>query len=395
MSVGGTLRDRRRRSCCGWTCARRTSASAGACGCVPGHGGGAPPGARQPAAARGAVLRAPRGRESKRLGSDSAPYCVRRSRLRVSMGAMAESRSSPPTSRSWRSTRIANAANTQLTHGGGVAAAIATAGGAGGAGRVLRARADRLGEAVETTAGAMPARWVIHAATMELGGPTPSRRSSSVRRARRWPRPRSSGALAGAGGLRDRRGGFLSTRPPRSWSAPPAATPAGLERSCSPCTARRRSEPSARPVSPSRSSVAPDSFKGTFSAHEVAAAIAEGLRGAGREARSCPSPTAARARWRCSSALSAARSAPPRPPTRSAGRWRRRRAALRRLGRRRDGAGQRARARRRGERDAWAASTRGTGELIAAAAEAGASSIVVTVGGSATTVTAAPAHWRH
>lgn len=29
-----------------------------------------------------------------------------------------------------------------------------------------------LGEAVETTAGDMPARFVIHAATMELGGPT-------------------------------------------------------------------------------------------------------------------------------------------------------------------------------------------------------------------------------
>jgi O-acetyl-ADP-ribose deacetylase (regulator of RNase III) len=29
-----------------------------------------------------------------------------------------------------------------------------------------------LGEAVETTAGQMPSRWVIHAATMELGGPT-------------------------------------------------------------------------------------------------------------------------------------------------------------------------------------------------------------------------------
>jgi O-acetyl-ADP-ribose deacetylase len=29
-----------------------------------------------------------------------------------------------------------------------------------------------LGEAVETTAGDMPARWVIHAATMEPGGPT-------------------------------------------------------------------------------------------------------------------------------------------------------------------------------------------------------------------------------
>ena len=37
------------------------------------------------------------------------------------------------------------------------------------------------------------------------------------------------------------------------------------------------------------------------------------------------------------------------------------------------------------ERDAWAASTRGTGELIAAAAAAGAQVIVVAVGGSATT----------
>jgi len=38
-----------------------------------------------------------------------------------------------------------------------------------------------------------------------------------------------------------------------------------------------------------------------------------------------------------------------------------------------------------GERDAWAASTRGTGELIVAAVEAGASELLVTVGGSATT----------
>jgi glycerate 2-kinase len=37
------------------------------------------------------------------------------------------------------------------------------------------------------------------------------------------------------------------------------------------------------------------------------------------------------------------------------------------------------------ERDAWAASTRGTGELIVAAVEAGASNVIVTVGGSATT----------
>src|SRR5215210_325334 len=67
---------------------------------------------------------------------------------------------------------IANAANTELKHGGGVAAAISRA-----AGPELQRESDRkaaigLGEAVETTAGRMPARWVIHAATMELGGPT-------------------------------------------------------------------------------------------------------------------------------------------------------------------------------------------------------------------------------
>jgi O-acetyl-ADP-ribose deacetylase len=67
---------------------------------------------------------------------------------------------------------IANAANTQLMHGGGVAGAIQRA-----AGQALeeesRAKAPiGLGEAVETTAGEMPSRWVIHAATMELGGPS-------------------------------------------------------------------------------------------------------------------------------------------------------------------------------------------------------------------------------
>jgi O-acetyl-ADP-ribose deacetylase (regulator of RNase III) len=67
---------------------------------------------------------------------------------------------------------IANAANTQLRHGGGVAGAISGAGGP-----EVQAESDRLapvglGEAVETSAGEMPSRWVIHAATMELGGPT-------------------------------------------------------------------------------------------------------------------------------------------------------------------------------------------------------------------------------
>ena len=67
---------------------------------------------------------------------------------------------------------IANAANTQLKHGGGVAGAISRAGGP----EVQRESDERapigLGDAVETTAGEMPARSVIHAATMELGGPT-------------------------------------------------------------------------------------------------------------------------------------------------------------------------------------------------------------------------------
>jgi O-acetyl-ADP-ribose deacetylase len=67
---------------------------------------------------------------------------------------------------------IANAANTQLMHGGGVAGAIQRA-----AGQALaeesRAKAPiGLGDAVETTAGDMPSRWVIHAATMEPAGPT-------------------------------------------------------------------------------------------------------------------------------------------------------------------------------------------------------------------------------
>jgi O-acetyl-ADP-ribose deacetylase (regulator of RNase III) len=67
---------------------------------------------------------------------------------------------------------IANAANTELRHGGGVAGAIVRAGG-----RTIQEESDRkapieLGEAVATEAGELPAKWVIHAATMHLGGPT-------------------------------------------------------------------------------------------------------------------------------------------------------------------------------------------------------------------------------
>jgi O-acetyl-ADP-ribose deacetylase (regulator of RNase III) len=67
---------------------------------------------------------------------------------------------------------IANAANTELRHGGGVAGAISRAGGPEVQAESDRAAPIALGEAVETTAGEMPCRWVIHAATMELGGPT-------------------------------------------------------------------------------------------------------------------------------------------------------------------------------------------------------------------------------
>ena len=83
---------------------------------------------------------------------------------------------------------IANAANTELRHGGGVAGAISRAGGPE-VQRESDARAPiGLGDAVETTAGEMPCRWVIHAATMELGGPTSaeiirSATASTLRRA--------------------------------------------------------------------------------------------------------------------------------------------------------------------------------------------------------------------
>jgi O-acetyl-ADP-ribose deacetylase len=67
---------------------------------------------------------------------------------------------------------IANAANTSLVHGGGVAGAISRAGGPLIDSESRSVAPIGLGEAVSTSGGDMPCQWVIHAATMELGGPT-------------------------------------------------------------------------------------------------------------------------------------------------------------------------------------------------------------------------------
>jgi glycerate 2-kinase len=132
--------------------------------------------------------------------------------------------------------------------------------------------------------------------------------------------------------------------------------------------------------------VAPDSFKGTFSAREVAHAIAEGLREAGREAEELPVADGGEGTMEV---LVTALGGELRTVTVSDPLGRPVEAGFALLP---DGSAVVEMAQASGlslvpeaERDAWAASTRGTGELIAAAVEAGAAKLVVTVGGSATT----------
>ncbi|MEA2193689.1 MAG: glycerate 2-kinase [Solirubrobacteraceae bacterium] len=136
-----------------------------------------------------------------------------------------------------------------------------------------------------------------------------------------------------------------------------------------------------------RALVAPDSFKGTFDAATVAEAIAEGLRDAGWETDACPVADGGEGTLgllveALGGELVELRAADP-------------------LGRRVDCAfglvddgataivemAQASGLARvaPGERDAWRASTAGTGELILAAAGTGAREILVAVGGSATT----------
>jgi glycerate kinase len=129
--------------------------------------------------------------------------------------------------------------------------------------------------------------------------------------------------------------------------------------------------------------VAPDSFKGTFSASAVAAAIARGLRGGGRDVVELPVADGGEGTMDAlGGELHGATVSDP------LGRPVEVRFALLEGGRTAivetaEASGLRLVA--ENERDAFAASTRGTGELIAAAVKAGARSVLLAVGGSATT----------
>jgi glycerate 2-kinase len=132
--------------------------------------------------------------------------------------------------------------------------------------------------------------------------------------------------------------------------------------------------------------VAPDSFKGTFEAREVAAAVAHGLRAAGHEAVELPVADGGEGTI---DALLSTLAGVERAVTVSDPLGRPVEAAFAMIDGGETAIVEMARASGLGlvaeeERDAWAASTRGTGELIAAAVEAGAQRVIVTVGGSAT-----------
>jgi glycerate kinase len=133
--------------------------------------------------------------------------------------------------------------------------------------------------------------------------------------------------------------------------------------------------------------VAPDSFKGTFTAGEVADTLAEGLRAGGAITDICPvadggEGTLAVLLAALGGTLERIRASDPlgRPVEAAYGLLADGRTAVVETAEA-SGLGRVAEA----ERDAEAASSTGTGELIAAAAGAGAQRILVAVGGSATT----------
>ena len=67
---------------------------------------------------------------------------------------------------------IVNAANSHMLMGGGVAGAIKRDGGKEIEAEALKHAPVPIGEAVRTNGGMLPARYVIHAPTMEYPGPT-------------------------------------------------------------------------------------------------------------------------------------------------------------------------------------------------------------------------------
>ncbi len=132
--------------------------------------------------------------------------------------------------------------------------------------------------------------------------------------------------------------------------------------------------------------VAPDSFKGSHSAPDVAAAIARGLRAGGRNAVELPLGDGGEGTLDAlvssldGEILTATVTDPLGRPVEA-------RFAMADGGRAIVEMAEASGLRhvREDERDAFAASTRGTGELIAAACAAGAAEVVLCVGGSATT----------
>ena len=133
--------------------------------------------------------------------------------------------------------------------------------------------------------------------------------------------------------------------------------------------------------------VAPDSFKGTFAASEVAAVVARGLRAAGQPADELPVADGGEG---TQAALLSARGGETQTVTAHDPLGREIEASFALLGDGRTAVVEVAAASGltlvdEAERDAFAASSYGTGELIAAAVEAGAQTVLVAVGGSATT----------
>ena len=190
---------------------------------------------------------------------------------------------------------IANAANTQLLprrRGRGRDRAR---------GRARRSKDESdakapigLGEAVETAAGELPARWVIHAATMELGGPTSAeiiRRATASTLAKADELGARSLALVafgtGVGGFPLDEAARIEVEEVRRHLG--AGTALELVvfavRGDAAREAFERAFGRVISVMPRPVLVAPDKFKGTLTAHEAALAIGRGLAAGGCRAR--------------------------------------------------------------------------------------------------------------